>query len=144
MTTTFVGEIPATQACELANVTYRQLDYWARRAWVCPSIDLGLGRAGRRLYGPADVVRLGALGHFGQAGLDVGRLGPQLAALDLPLGTDFLISADATGVDVCPAEQLRHQASQARPQVFFDAGPLQARLRQGSKDQNMTVTVRVA
>jgi hypothetical protein len=47
-------------------------------------------------------------------------------------------------VDVCPAEQLRHQASQARPQVFFDAGPLQARLRQGSKDQNMTVTVRVA
>jgi hypothetical protein len=67
-----------------------------------------------------------------------------LAALGLPLGTDFLISADATGVAVCPTDQLRHSASQARPQVFFDAGPLQARLRHGSKDRAMTVTVRVA
>ncbi len=104
MTQTPPGGITATAACELARVTLRQLDYWARRGWVSPSVDTGLGRAGRRLYDPSDVVRLAALGHFGQAGLDVGRLGPALADLDLPLGSDFLVVAEADGaVAVCPA-----------------------------------------
>ena len=85
MTQTPSGGIAATAACELAGVTYRQLDYWARRGWVSPSVDTGLGRAGRRLYHPGDVVRLAALGHFGQAGLDVGKLGRAGRAGPTPL-----------------------------------------------------------
>jgi len=129
MTQTPPGGITATDACELARVTYRQLDYWARRGWVSPSVDTGLGRAGRRLYDPSDVVRLAALGHFGQAGLDVGRLGPALADLDLPLGSDFLVVAEADGaVAVCPAERLRTELAKPRARVFFDATALQERL----------------
>jgi len=129
MTQTPPGGITATAACELARVTYRQLDYWARRGWVSPSVDTGLGRAGRRLYDPSDVVRLAALGHFGQAGLDVGRLGPALADLDLPLGSDFLVVAEADGaVAVCPAERLRTELAKPRARVFFDATALQERL----------------
>jgi DNA-binding transcriptional MerR regulator len=126
MTQTPPGGIAATAACELARVTYRQLDYWARRGWVSPSVDTGLGRAGRRLYDQSDVVRLAALGHFGQAGLDVGQLGPDL---DLPLGTDFLVVAEADGpVAVCPAERLRTELAKPRARVFFDAAALQERL----------------
>jgi DNA-binding transcriptional MerR regulator len=96
---------------------------------VSPSVDTGLGRAGRRLYDPSDVVRLAALGHFGQAGLDVGRLGPALADLDLPLGSDFLVVAEADGaVAVCPAERLRTELAKPRARVFFDATALQERL----------------
>lgn len=129
MTQTPPGGIAATAACELARVTYRQLYYWARRGWVSPSVDTGLGRAGRRLYDQSDVVRLAALGHFGQAGLDVGQLGPELADLDLPLGTDFLVVAEADGpVAVCPAERLRTELAKPRARVFFDAAALQERL----------------
>ena len=143
MTATMVREITATQACDLANVTYRQLDYWARKEWVSPSVDEGLGRAGRRLYSPADVVRLAALGHFGRAGLDVGRIGPELAALDMPLGTDFLVAASPDGVRVCPAGRLRDEASQPALRVFFDTAPIQARLRHAPV-VSPTVTVRTA
>jgi DNA-binding transcriptional MerR regulator len=129
MTQTPSGGIAATAACELAGVTYRQLDYWARRGWVSPSVDTGLGRAGRRLYHPGDVVRLAALGHFGQAGLDVGKLGPELADLDLPLSTDFLVVAEADGpVTICAAERLRAEVAQPRARVLFDTAALQERL----------------
>ncbi len=131
MTQTAVDGIPATRARGLAGITYRQLDHWARRGWVRPSVDVGLGRAGRRLYGPADVVRLGALGHFGAAGLDVGKLGPVLADLDIDsmLELDFLIAADGCGtVTVVRAEELRGEAAQLRPRVFFDPADLRAAL----------------
>ena len=129
MTRTAVNAIGATQACELSGVTYRQLDYWARRGWVRPSVDVGLGRAGRRLYGPTDVIRLGALRHFGVAGLDVGKLGPVLAEVDLPLGDDFLVVADADGrVVVVGAEGLRAAVSEPAARVVFDASGLRARL----------------
>jgi DNA-binding transcriptional MerR regulator len=71
-TRTATHVITAPEAAELAGITYRQLDYWARRGWVAPSIDRGTGRAARRLYSADDVVRLAALGHFGRARADVG------------------------------------------------------------------------
>ena len=115
------NEIPARLAAELAGITYRQLDYWARRGWVRPSVEAGLGRAGRRLYGKADVIRLAALGSFGRAGLDVGRLGPPLAQLELPLGDDFLVTASLDGnVEVVDASDLRSVVCQPVPKVTFD------------------------
>ena len=61
--------------------------------------------------------------------MDVGQLGPELADLDLPLGTDFLVVAEADGpVAVCPAERLRTELAKPRARVFFDAAALQERL----------------
>jgi hypothetical protein len=92
---------------------------------VRPSVEEGLGRAGRRLYGRADVIRLAALGSFGRAGLDVGRLGPVLAELDLPLGDDFLVSATADGdVQVVDAIELRARVCQPVLRVTFDPAHL--------------------
>jgi DNA-binding transcriptional MerR regulator len=144
MTRRPVDAISATEACALAGITYRQLDYWARQRWVRPSVDSGVGRAGRRLYHPADVVRLAALGHFGRAGLDVGKLGPALAELELPLGSDFLIASDGEGVAVVPGEDLRLLFAEPRPRVVFDPAALAARLGFGAASPEVERIVRSA
>lgn len=131
--------IPATHAHELADITYRQLDYWARRGWVTPSIDQGLGRAGRRLYSADDVVRLAALGHFGRSGLDIAKLGPVVARLTLP-ATDFLVvvSKDADEVSVVARDRLRAAVAAPGMHAVFDPAPLRARLASaGSRESEV-------
>ena len=43
-------------ACQIAGITYRQLDYWARTGLVTPSVRLGRGEG--RLYSIKDVLLL--------------------------------------------------------------------------------------
>lgn len=119
--------ISAPEAAELAGITYRQLDHWARQGWVSPSIDRGRGRAARRLYSADDVVRLAALRHFGGARAD-GALGRSVGALRLPPG-DVLVVADADGAAHCvPPGELRARVSVGGPYLVFDPAPLRARL----------------
>jgi hypothetical protein len=121
--------ITAPSAATLANITYRQLDYWARQGWVTPSIEPGVGRPGRRLYGPADVIKLAALGHFGRSGADVGILGPKLARLNLTdVPEDYVLVATGGDVIVVGASELR--ALLARPGTYslFDPAGLRAKL----------------
>ena len=123
--------ISAVDAFQLAGITYRQLDYWARRGWVEPSIEAGTGRPGRRLYSPGDVIRLATLGHLGRSGIDVGRLGPQVATLNLPTGTsDYLIILGPEySLDVVPASDLRvYVTAIPGPFVIFDTAPLRREL----------------
>ena len=47
-----------TVASKVAGITYRQLDYWARRQIVEPSITPSHGSGSRRLYSFKDVVIL--------------------------------------------------------------------------------------
>ena len=37
-------------ACQIAGITYRQLDYWARTSLVVPSIRGAAGSGSQRLY----------------------------------------------------------------------------------------------
>ena len=123
--------ISAVDAFQLAGITYRQLDYWARRGWVEPSIEAGIGRPGRRLYSPDDVIRLATLGHLGRSGIDVGRLGPQVTTLELPAGSgDYLIilGPDYT-LGVVTAGGLRsYVTATPGPFVIFDPGSLRRQL----------------
>lgn len=50
-----------TVASNVAGITYRQLDYWARRHIVEPSITPSNGSGSRRLYSFRDVVILAVL-----------------------------------------------------------------------------------
>ena len=58
------GEVPpargyrGTVASKVAGITYRQLDYWARKQIVEPSITPSHGSGSRRLYSFKDVVIL--------------------------------------------------------------------------------------
>ena len=122
--------ISAPEASRLAGITYRQLDYWARRGWVVPSVEAGTGRPGRRLYSPDDIVRLATLGHLGRSGADVGQLGPQIAVLELPADdVDYLVAlGPELALGVVPAEQLRGHVATAGSHVVFDPAPLRQEL----------------
>ena len=45
-------------ACQIAGITYRQLDYWARTGLVEPSIRAASGSGSQRLYGFRDILVL--------------------------------------------------------------------------------------
>jgi DNA-binding transcriptional MerR regulator len=47
-----------TAACQIAGITYRQLDYWARTALVAPSIRTAHGSGSARLYSFKDILVL--------------------------------------------------------------------------------------
>ena len=100
MNTGNIRPITAVQAADLASITYRQLDHWARQAWVVPSIDPGRGRGGRRIYASDDVLRLAALRHFAAAGWPVDVLGDQMR--HLAIGPNrFIAIGTRSGLDVC-------------------------------------------
>ena len=122
--------ITAPDAFRLAGITYRQLDYWATRGWVKPSIEPGTGRPGRRLYSSDDVLRLAALGHLGRSGADVGQLGPQVAGLELPAGdVDYLVVLGSElSLDVVAASELRARLGTPGSYVVFDPAPLRRQL----------------
>ncbi len=130
ITQTARNRISAPEAAGLAGITYRQLDYWARRGWLVPSIEAGTGRPGRRLYSPVDVLRLAALGHLGRSGADVGQLGPQVADLELPAGdVDYLVLlGPEPSLEVVAAEELRSRLGSPGTFVVFDPAPLRRQL----------------
>lgn len=78
--------IPAVDAHQIALISYRQLDHWARQGWVQPSLDPGLGRSGKRLYSVGDVLRLDLLRHLAFSRVNTAVAGPQVAAFDVPDG----------------------------------------------------------
>ena len=45
-------------ACQIAGITYRQLDYWARTSLVVPSIRGAKGSGSQRLYSFKDILVL--------------------------------------------------------------------------------------
>ena len=45
-------------ACQIAGITYRQLDYWARTQLVAPSIRTAQGSGSQRLYSFKDILAL--------------------------------------------------------------------------------------
>lgn len=45
-------------ACQIADITYRQLDYWARTGLVVPSIRSAAGSGSQRLYSFKDILVL--------------------------------------------------------------------------------------
>jgi DNA-binding transcriptional MerR regulator len=129
MTTSGSGYvISGPDAAELAGITYRQLDYWARQGWLQPSVDRGTGRAARRLYSPTDVIRLAALAHLGRTKADVGALAPILGSLDIGEGDVLIVAGPEPSVETVPAESLRTRIASGEPFRVFDPSSLRRRL----------------
>ena len=125
--------ITAKEAADLAGITYRQLDYWARRGWVTPSIEAGVGRAGRRLYSAEDVIRLSAVARFAEGGIDVGQVGPKVGQVLLSLKRGmFLVCVTAPEPELQLVESesaiVDLLRSTNRPILVFDTTPLVDRL----------------
>lgn len=60
-----------TVAARVAGITYRQLDYWARKRILEPSIKPSHGSGSRRLYSFKDVVILAVLKRLLDAGVNL-------------------------------------------------------------------------
>lgn len=75
----FAGQDEAAPACgyrgtvasKVAGITYRQLDYWARRQIVEPSVTPSHGSGSRRLYSFKDVVILAVSKRLLDAGVNL-------------------------------------------------------------------------
>ena len=70
----------APEACAIAGITYRQLDYWARTGLLRPSLQDPRGSGTQRLYSFDDLVRLSVLKRLLEQGLSLQKA---RAALDL-------------------------------------------------------------
>ena len=58
-----------TRAAKLADITYRQLDYWARTDLVGPSLAAAGGSGTRRLYSYRDLLELRVIKSLLDAGI---------------------------------------------------------------------------
>lgn len=58
-------------ACQIAGITYRQLDYWARTELVVPSIRGAAGSGSQRLYSFKDILVLKIVKRLLKAGISL-------------------------------------------------------------------------
>jgi hypothetical protein len=109
------------EAADLSGITYRQLDYWARRGWVVPARVAG-GKVPRRVYTAADIVRLAALGHLGRSRVDVAAYAAATGRLPIPTSDGFVIvwAIDEKAVRVVCARSLRKRTGEPGRYVVFD------------------------
>ncbi len=60
--------------CKLVDITYRQLDYWARTGLVTPSVRAADGSGSQRLYSFTDLVELRIIKRLLDAGVSLQRI----------------------------------------------------------------------
>ena len=58
-------------ACQIAGITYRQLDYWARTGLVEPSVQAAAGSGSQRLYSFRDILALKIVKRLLDAGISL-------------------------------------------------------------------------
>ena len=64
----------APEVCKIVQITYRQLDYWARTELVTPSIRDASGSGTQRLYSFQDLVLLKVIKRLLDAGVSLQRI----------------------------------------------------------------------
>jgi len=138
--------LAASVASELAQITYRQLDHWARQGWVRPSVDPGEGRAGRRRYSSGDIERMALLRHLAKSGVNMSVAGPLVAPFRIPAG-DVLIQWGPTGqasptLRVVAVADLRRQVTAEGCWVPFDPRAIRARLADSLASDRAAATER--
>ncbi|MFC0266030.1 MerR family transcriptional regulator [Alloscardovia macacae] len=69
-------------ASKVAGITYRQLDYWARKHIVEPSVTPSSGSGSRRLYSFKDIVILSVAKKLLDAGVNLNNVTTALAYLE--------------------------------------------------------------
>lgn len=98
MTEHFSGK----KAAEIAGITYRQLDYWARTDLVRPSIADATGSGSRRRYGYRDLLELKVVKTLLDNGIKLESVRTVFSYLRDQLGEDIasaqLVIANGTAV----------------------------------------------
>ena len=95
-------------ACQVAGITYRQLDYWARTGLVEPSIRNAHGSGTQRLYSFRDVLVLKIVKRLLDTGISLQNIRKAVSKLE-NLGVDDLagltLVSDGTTVYECRSSE---------------------------------------
>ncbi|TCD54878.1 MerR family transcriptional regulator [Alloscardovia theropitheci] len=95
-------------ASKVAGITYRQLDYWARKHIVEPSITPSSGSGSRRLYSFKDIVILAVAKKLLDTGVNLNNVTVALSFL-LQRSTrsleDIIILSDGINIYECTSER---------------------------------------
>ncbi|PWG59405.1 transcriptional regulator [Bifidobacterium catulorum] len=97
-----------TVASRVAGITYRQLDYWARKQIVEPSISPSHGSGSRRLYSFKDVVILAVSKKLLDAGINLQNVTGAIDCLmqhDAAELEDITIMCDGQTVHECVTDE---------------------------------------
>ncbi len=91
-------------ACQIAGITYRQLDYWARTGLVEPTVRGATGSGTQRLYSFRDILLLKVIKRLLDAGISLQQIRTATAHLR-ERGTDDLtrvtLMSDGASVYEC-------------------------------------------
>jgi DNA-binding transcriptional MerR regulator len=90
----------APEVCKIVQITYRQLDYWARTELVTPSIRDASGSGTQRLYSFQDLVTLRVIKNLLDTGVSLHRVRvavEHLRDMEEPL-TGVTLMSDGDGV----------------------------------------------
>jgi len=90
----------APEVCRIVQITYRQLDYWARTELVTPSIRDASGSGTQRLYSFQHLVTLRVIKNLLDTGVSLQRVRnavEHLRDMDRPL-TEVTLMSDGRGV----------------------------------------------
>lgn len=118
-------EFSGPDAADLAGISYRQLDYWARQEWVLPS-RISVEGVQRRMYTATDVVRLAALGHLGRSRVDVATYAKATGRLRVSgtAGSLIVWALHDEGVRAASPKGLRNIVRRPGRYVVFDTAPV--------------------
>jgi DNA-binding transcriptional MerR regulator len=93
MTDSLKAGFSGPAVCRLTNVTYRQLDYWARTDLVTPSITPATGSGSKRTYSYADLLEVKVIKSLLNSGLSLARTRQAVECLRNALGADLASSS---------------------------------------------------
>lgn len=87
---------PGPLAATVAGITYRQLDYWDRTGFVCPSVAPAEGSGSRRYYSARDVLNLAVTKRLITLGVALNQIRDTIGRLrtipDTDLSTAVIVS----------------------------------------------------
>ena len=95
-------------ACQVAGITYRQLDYWARTKIVTPSIRGARGSGSQRLYSVRDILILKMVKGLLDTGVALANIRAGLdavAGLDIDEMSQITLISDGETVHLCTSDQ---------------------------------------
>jgi len=97
------------RAAQVAGISYRQLDYWARTSLVRPSLADAKGSGTRRRYSYRDLLELRVIKNLIDAGLRLETIREVFAYLREKLGTDVAsahLVISGSSVVLCQGDEL--------------------------------------
>lgn len=124
----------APQVCSLVDITYRQLDYWARTGLIRPSVQKARGSGSQRLYSFSDIVQLKVVKRLLDAGMSLKKIRQAMEILraelerDDPLTDVTLLSDGATIYAAHSPDELVDVFQHGQGVFGIAVGPVQAEL----------------